>query len=101
MTEVYRSRRAVLYKHSPACWLSLRALREVSRVARGYPDPPVSQVDVLAQGALSRRIAADLGIRHESPQVILLERGQPAWHVSHMAVTADAITRWLGDGAGE
>lgn len=62
---------------------------------REHPEVPVYQVDVRQQAALSQAIAARLGIRHESPQAILLQSGTPVWHDSHVAVTAAAITRSL------
>lgn len=57
------------------------------------PGIPVFLVDVLSQRPLSRRIAAILGIRHESPQIIVLRRGAPLWHASHYDVTADTLAR--------
>ncbi len=58
---------------------------------REHPDVPVFLVDVLGSRPLSQALAARLGVRHESPQVILLHAGIAAWHASHSAVTADAI----------
>jgi len=48
-------------------------------------------VDVIRQRPLSREIAARLGIRHESPQTILIRGGAVGWHASHYDVTADAL----------
>jgi bacillithiol system protein YtxJ len=50
-------------------------------------------IDVLSQRPLSQRLAADLGIRHESPQAIVLQDGKPVWHASHYDVTADALAK--------
>lgn len=58
---------------------------------RRRPGIPVYFVDVLAQRPLSQRIAVALGIRHESPQAIMLQAGTPVWHASHSEVTADAL----------
>jgi bacillithiol system protein YtxJ len=58
-----------------------------------HPTVPVYLVDVIAQRLLSRDIAARLGIRHESPQAIVLRNGAAAWHASHYAVTAEALAR--------
>ena len=86
------ARPVILYKHSPACWLSGRAWQEVEAFAGGRPDVPVFWVDVLRQRPLSRALARRLEVPHASPQVILLERGEPVWDASHMAV-ARAIER--------
>ncbi|HSB80022.1 MAG TPA: monothiol bacilliredoxin BrxC family protein [Candidatus Methylomirabilis sp.] len=73
--------------------MSLDALGEVQEFVRRRPDVPVFLVDVLSQRPLSQRIAASLGIRHESPQAIVLRRGAPGWHASHSDVTADALAK--------
>ena len=84
---------AVLYKHSPVCGLSMRARRQVRRFLEAHPDLPVYVVDVIRQRELSREIEECTGIRHESPQAIVLRGGDPAWHGSHRAVTEEALTR--------
>ncbi|MFW6089818.1 MAG: bacillithiol system redox-active protein YtxJ [Gemmatimonadota bacterium] len=84
---------AVLYKHSPVCGLSTRARRQVRRFVEAHPDLPVYVVDVIGQRELAREIEERTGIRHESPQVIVLLGGNPAWHGSHRAVTEEALTR--------
>lgn len=83
--------RVVVYKHSPICGLSLRALPQMSRFEEEWPDVPVYQVNVVRRRKLSGRIAEDLGVRHESPQVIVLSGGEPVWHASHHDVTAEGL----------
>ncbi len=67
----------------------------MQRFVRDHPHVPVFLVDVLGSRPLSQALAAQLGVRHESPQVILLHAGAAAWHASHSAVTADAIAENL------
>jgi len=62
-----------------------------------HPAIPVYLVDVIAQRPLSREIAARLGIRHESPQVIVLRNGAVAWHGSHSDVSAEALAAQVGE----
>lgn len=95
MPEVLAADRAVIYKHSPACWSGAMAMRQMRRFIERHPDTPVWMVDVIAQRPLSRAIAERCAIRHESPQVILICRGTPAWHDSHFGVQADALARQL------
>lgn len=82
---------AVLYKHSPACSISARAMLEVQTFADDHPDVPVLMVDVLGQYSLSRKLAAQLRVHHESPQVIVLKNGEPTWHRSGIRIRLDAI----------
>lgn len=90
---------AVIYKHSPRCGSSLVAQDEVERFAERHPEVPVYRVDVVRQRALSRRLAQRLDVRHESPQVILLRRGQVAWVGSHGHVAAEEIATHLDAGS--
>ena len=39
----------------------------------------------------ARALADRLGIRHQSPQIILLAGGKPVWHASHGAVTVEIM----------
>jgi bacillithiol system protein YtxJ len=81
----------LIYKHSPICSLSSFALPEVSRFEASRPEVPVFMVDVITQRGLSRRIAGDLDLRHQSPQVILLNDGAVTWHASHRRVSAEKM----------
>lgn len=83
----------LIFKHSPTCGISNRAFTEVSVFADGHPDLPILLVDVLAQRGLSRQIALDLRLTHESPQVILVADSRLLWSASHGGVTAQAIER--------
>jgi bacillithiol system protein YtxJ len=47
---------------------------------------------------LSRLVAEETGIRHESPQIILFRNGKAVWSASHGAVTLDAMRTALGGG---
>ncbi len=89
--QALREERVYLFKHSTRCGTSLRALREVTRYEESDGSAPVLLVDVIAERALSRTIADRLGIRHQSPQVVLLCHGSPVWSASHGGVTAAAL----------
>ena len=91
---------AVVYKHSTRCPISAMAQEEMRTLLARQPDAPVFVVDVNAQQALSRELAERFAVEHHSPQVILLVRGEPAWHVSHFQVTADAVEAKLAAAAG-
>lgn len=82
---------AVVFKHSTRCPISRTAQREVELFLNNRPDIPVYLVDVIRDRVISRVLAARTGIRHESPQTIVLREGAVAWHGSHYQVTADAI----------
>lgn len=80
----------VLFKHDPYCSISAAAHDQMARL---HTD--VALVDVAHQSALAQRIAHDTGVRHESPQVIVLRDQKPAWSASHWKITADAVQQVL------
>jgi len=86
----------VLYKHSERCFMCRRSLRQMEQFAEGRPDVPVYIIDVVGQRDLSSSIADRFGVRHESPQVILVRDGSPVWDGSHFAVTAASIEVEVG-----
>lgn len=59
-----------------------------------HPSVPVHTISVLAERALSRRIAAWTEVRHESPQVIVLRHGRVVTAASHEQVTAEYLSRY-------
>ena len=80
----------VLLKHDPFCGISLAAVRALATVPA-----PVHVVDVARQHELSDRLAERTGVRHESPQVLVLRGGAAAWSASHRAITAEAVQQAL------
>ena len=48
-------------------------------------------LDVRGNSALAREVERRAGVRHESPQLIVLVDGRVAWHASHGRVTAKAV----------
>ena len=81
----------VLFQHDPFCGGSAIAYRELARLSDEIPF-----IDVARSQPLSRAVAERTGIRHESPQVLVLRHGQAVWWASHSAITADAVQRVLG-----
>lgn len=85
---------AVIYKHSRVCPSSAKAINEIRAFAERNPGVPVYQIDVIRSRSLARQLAEDLGVRHQSPQAIVLRRGSPIAHGSHHEVTRDRLETW-------
>ncbi len=96
---VIASPRAVLFKHSTRCGVSAFIIDEVIDFAEANPEWPVYLLKVIEQRALSNAVTERLGVRHESPQAFVLQRGRVCWHGSHNEVTADTLRRAARDGA--
>lgn len=78
----------ILFKHDPYCGISSAAHAAVERL-----DDEIALVDVANQQPLSLQIAREIGVRHESPQVLVLRGGDAVWSASHWAITAEAVER--------
>jgi bacillithiol system protein YtxJ len=76
----------VLFKHSMTCPISSAAYKQMSRVTN-----EVSLVVVQRARNVSTEIAERTGIRHESPQAIVLRNGEAVWAASHFDITAQAV----------
>lgn len=83
--------RVLLFKHSPTCPISAHAREQYDEWKRANPDAPTLFVDVIGDRPGARGIAERCSVRHQSPQAILFELGQPVWNASHDAITADAL----------
>ncbi len=93
---VIDSPRAVLFKHSTRCGVSAYVIEEVIDFAETHPEWPVHVLKVIEQRPLSNEAAERLGVRHESPQAFVLDRGRVRWHGSHNEVSAAALQRETG-----
>jgi len=78
----------LLFKHSNACPISARAYSQMEGV-----ELPVSIVVVQQGRELSREIEQRTGVRHETPQALVLRDGRAVWNASHFDVTAQAVTQ--------
>jgi bacillithiol system protein YtxJ len=80
----------VVFKHSVSCPVSAWARDQVAAFARDT-GRTVYEVVVQCARPVSNAIAERYGIRHESPQVIVLFKNRPQFHASHRRVTAQAV----------
>lgn len=86
------TRPVVIFKHSLTCGTSAMAMEEMQDlVASDGFDTDVYVVQVQRARAVSGAIESAFGIRHESPQVLVIANGQVVWHASHFRVTAASV----------
>lgn len=77
-----------LFKHSSTCPVSASAHRQVEK-AEGQLSVPVYRIVVQEQKALSDEITRKFGIKHETPQLILVREGNAVWERTHWGILAD------------
>jgi bacillithiol system protein YtxJ len=82
---------SIIFKHSPTCPVSWFAHREVARFCENQPDAPVYLISVRRQRDIARHVAQSTGVQHQSPQVVVLRRGDVLAAASHDDITAEWI----------
>ena len=86
----------LLFKHSYSCGISAEALDElVEHLSAPTPDVRYAIVTVQTHRDISNAVAARLGIRHETPQAILVRGGKAIWTASHFRVNAASLNEAL------
>ena len=87
-----RERPVLLFKHSRTCGISCEALDELqAHLERPAANVTYKMITVQSHRRISDEAAARLGVRHETPQAILLRDGRPVWKASHFRITADEL----------
>jgi bacillithiol system protein YtxJ len=84
----------IIFKHSSACPVSTQADAEMTELATEV-DIPIYRVVVQNHRGVSNIIETELGIRHETPQTIVLHEQSPVFDTSHFNVTADTLREEL------
>ncbi|REC44122.1 bacillithiol system redox-active protein YtxJ [Chryseobacterium pennipullorum] len=81
-----------IFKHSTSCFISKTVLRNFEKeVQNSDGKADLYYLDLLAHRPISNKIAEDLGIRHESPQFIVIENGKPVNSASHQDISLSQI----------
>lgn len=94
LISVSKQKAVLVFKHSNACPISARAYREMEKL-----DRQVNLIEIQAVPDLSRALESLTGVRHESPQVILLRDGKAVWNASHFDVNAASVSQALKSNA--
>lgn len=95
------TRPLLVFKHSFSCGTSAEALDELVEHLNADlesswgPDPRYAIVTVQTHREVSNAVAARLGVRHETPQALLIRNGRVVWAASHFRVTAEAVKKAL------
>lgn len=86
-----------VFKHSLTCEVSAVALAEFRRFAgEDGVDGQLGLIEVQTARELSNELARRTGVRHESPQALLLRDGGAVWHASHWRIRVPELRRAVG-----
>jgi bacillithiol system protein YtxJ len=82
-------------KHSITCPISKGGYDEFEKFSNEHPHIPAYFLHVQDARPLSDYIAEKLGIKHESPQVFIINKKKVKWHASHWNITSKAIAEQI------
>jgi bacillithiol system protein YtxJ len=86
----------LLFKHSYTCGISAEALDElIEHLNEENPHVRYAMVTVQTHRDVSNAVSARLGVRHETPQALLVRNGRVVWSASHFRVNADSLSKAL------
>ena len=87
-----------LFKHSTRCSISAMAKNRLeSKWDINKEELPVYYLDLLRYREISNRIANDLNVQHESPQILVIRNGKCIYHASHSGIDLSSIKTALKD----
>ena len=81
----------LLFKHSLTCPISTAAFKQYEQVLQSRPEDDgavYTLVEIQKARDVSTEIASRTGVRHESPQALVLRDGEVTWHASHWSIQA-------------
>lgn len=85
-----------IFKHSTSCFISKTVLRNFEKDIESLENTDdiadLYFLDLLAYRPLSNKIAEDLDIRHESPQLLVIENGKVINHASHQDISINQLS---------
>lgn len=87
---------SVIFKHSVTCGISAHA-KDKLESAWDFKEDELEfyYLDLLAHRSISNKIAADFGVTHQSPQIIVVKDGKATANFSHQAISVDKLRKEL------
>lgn len=86
----------ILFKHSNSCPVSSDAHNRIKKLDR-QDVVAESMYILIVQNAreISDLVAEDLGVKHESPQIIIIRNGASVYDASHGDIDAETVAQEL------
>ncbi len=78
----------IVFKHDPSCPISRAVSGEMQQLRQD-----VALIDVAREQNLSHALAERIGVKHASPQVLVIRDGHAVWSASQYAITHDAVAQ--------
>ncbi len=83
---------SILFKHSTQCPVSMMSKKQFEWDMKAIPENvPVYFLDLIRYRSISNAISETFNVKHESPQVILIDSGVSIYHTSHGDISASKL----------
>ena len=83
-----------VFKHSTRCSVSYMAYKSLKAMWK-FDDIPFYYLDLIKFRKMSNEVASVFNIKHESPQLLLIQNGECTKSASHLNVNVGTIQKWL------
>ncbi len=91
------SKPVAIFKHSTRCGVSRGVLKSFEKNYTLSDDQiKLYFLDLLANRDISNEIAARFKVHHESPQMIVIKKGEVVYHNSHHSIEASDLEKFVG-----
>ncbi|WNB93119.1 bacillithiol system redox-active protein YtxJ [Bacillus sp. NEB1478] len=87
--------RIIVMKNSTTCPVSHEAFKEYQKFAANHENETIYYLNVQDSRPLSNALAEQTGVKHESPQVLILEGDKVVWNASHWNITNKKLVQAL------
>lgn len=84
----------VIFKHSTRCSISTMAKGRLDR-SKDIESAPFYYLDLIAHRDISNEIAERFQVHHESPQILLIRKGECVYAESHGGIMIEEIEEQL------
>jgi bacillithiol system protein YtxJ len=85
----------VIYKHSSTCGISRMVLNMFTESYNMDLDIDLYFLTIQHHRDVSNRIEDKFEVRHESPQLLVIKKGEVVFHTSHGAISDTDFTKYL------
>lgn len=86
--EESKNQRVLIFKHSTRCGVSAASLDRLERAWSEEEMRPIKPyfLDLIRYRSISNLVAEAFGVMHQSPQVIVIEKGEAIFDTSHFNI---------------
>lgn len=87
-------RPVMFFKHSLTCPISTAGFRQYESFLADQSEDDTTiytLIEIQKARDVSNEVARRTGVKHESPQALLVRDGEVRWHASHWSIQSDAL----------